>query len=141
MSQQPQIVCLCGSTRFFDEFTEANYRLTLEGNIVLSVGFFHHSRTHVHGEASHGEVVGITPEQKLELDQLHLHKIDLCNWVYVINPNGYIGASTKREIWYAMMKFKIIRFLEEDHRPTSDEVLSWFKDRHAWEAAAQSASK
>jgi hypothetical protein len=38
----PDIVCLCGSTRFHDEFQKANYRLTMEGKIVLSVGFFVH---------------------------------------------------------------------------------------------------
>ena len=34
---------LCGSARFYDEFQEANYRLTMEGSIVLSVGFFPHA--------------------------------------------------------------------------------------------------
>lgn len=41
-SEVPQIVCLCGSTRFHDEFMKANYTLTMEGKIVLSVGFFVH---------------------------------------------------------------------------------------------------
>lgn len=36
----PEIVCLCGSTRFYDEFQEANYDLTMAGKIVLSVGFY-----------------------------------------------------------------------------------------------------
>lgn len=34
------VVTLCGSTRFKDEFMEAQKRLTLEGNIVISVGLF-----------------------------------------------------------------------------------------------------
>jgi hypothetical protein len=34
----PLIVCLCGSTRFYDEFQAANLRETLEGRIVLSIG-------------------------------------------------------------------------------------------------------
>lgn len=38
----PQIVCLCGSTRFHDDFQRANYELTMRGHIVLSVGFFVH---------------------------------------------------------------------------------------------------
>lgn len=32
------VVTLCGSTRFKNEFIEAQKRLTLEGNIVISVG-------------------------------------------------------------------------------------------------------
>lgn len=37
------VVTLCGSTRFKNEFMEAQKRLTLEGNIVISVGLFGHS--------------------------------------------------------------------------------------------------
>lgn len=37
------IVTLCGSTRFKNEFMEVQKRLTLEGNIVISVGLFGHS--------------------------------------------------------------------------------------------------
>ena len=38
-----KIITLCGSTRFKDEFLEARKCLTLEGNIVISVGLFGHS--------------------------------------------------------------------------------------------------
>ena len=37
------VVTLCGSTRFKDQFMEVQKRLTLEGNIVISVGLFGHS--------------------------------------------------------------------------------------------------
>jgi len=37
------VITLCGSTRFKDQFLEAQKRLTLEGNIVISVGLFGHS--------------------------------------------------------------------------------------------------
>ena len=37
------MITLCGSTRFRDEYMEAQKRLTLEGDIVISVGFFGHS--------------------------------------------------------------------------------------------------
>lgn len=38
-----KVITLCGSTRFKDAFIEVQKRLTLEGNIVLSVGLFGHS--------------------------------------------------------------------------------------------------
>ena len=38
-----KVITLCGSTRFKDAFLEAQKRLTLEGNIVISVGLFGHS--------------------------------------------------------------------------------------------------
>ena len=37
------VITLCGSTRFKDQFLEAQKRLTLAGNIVISVGLFGHS--------------------------------------------------------------------------------------------------
>ena len=37
------VITLCGSTRFKEEFMMAQKRLTLEGNIVISVGLFGHS--------------------------------------------------------------------------------------------------
>lgn len=92
----PKVVCLCGSTRFFQQFMEHNYKETMQGNIVLSVGFFMHSASSVHGEG-----VGISPEEKITLDELHKRKIDLADEVLVINVDGYIGESTRSEIAYA----------------------------------------
>lgn len=104
----PIIVCLCGSTRFFQQFMEANYRETMAGRIVLSVGFYPHSS----GEA-HGETIGITPDQKCQLDELHLRKIDLADEILVLNVGGYIGTSTARELAYAQSLGKRVRYLEE----------------------------
>ena len=104
---RPEIVCLCGSTRFYEEFQKANYRFTMEGKIVLTVGFYPHSQNQAHGEQ-----LGCTPEQKLLLDNLHLRKIDLADRVFVLNKDGYIGDSTRRELAYAIFKGKGIDFLE-----------------------------
>ena len=38
-----KVITLCGSTRFKDTFMEAQKRLTLAGNIVISVGLFGYS--------------------------------------------------------------------------------------------------
>lgn len=35
-----KMITLCGSTRFKDEFLKVQRQLTLEGNIVISVGLF-----------------------------------------------------------------------------------------------------
>src|ERR1035437_7003596 len=56
---RPLIVCLCGSTKFYKEFMDANYKETMKGNIVLSVGFF--SQT---AEEAHGEKIGIRSEER-----------------------------------------------------------------------------
>lgn len=85
-----KIVCLCGSTRFKDEYIKANRNETLKGNIVLSVGLF-----------GHIEGLDMSSETKKMLDELHLHKIDLADEILVLNVDGYIGESTKKEIGYA----------------------------------------
>ncbi len=51
-----------------------------------------------------------TPEQKAVLDALHLRKIDLADRVLVVNPGGYVGESTRREITYARSTGKPITF-------------------------------
>lgn len=99
-----KIVCLCGSTRFYRTFRDFNKRLTLQGIIVLSIGCEHHS----------DDELGITDEQKIELDELHKCKIDLADEVLVLDVNGYIGSSTKSEIEYAKSRGKSIRYLSKE---------------------------
>jgi len=96
-----KIITLCGSTRFKDEYIEAQKRLTLEGNIVISVGLFGHS----------GDNEVYTENKKEMLDDMHLRKIDLADEIFVINPGKYIGESTSREIEYARKTGKKITFL------------------------------
>lgn len=114
--EYPEIVCFCGSTRFKDEYRTENARLTLEGKIVLSVGFFHHS-----GDAPEGvsEVVEEfeTSEEKAELDTLHLRKVELADRVHVINADGYVGESTEREIRHAYHTETPVTWLEPDKIP------------------------
>lgn len=107
--ERPTIVCLCGSTRFYQEFQRANYEETMQGRIVLSVGFYLHS-----SEAAHGEPWECTPEQKEALDELHKRKIDLADEILVLNVGGYIGESTRSEIKYARKIGRPVRFLEGD---------------------------
>lgn len=92
------VVCLCGSTRFRQQFEEITRELTLAGKIVLSVGCF-----------THADGLVITEEQKAELDRTHLRKIDLAEAVYLIDPGGYVGEGTAREIAYTERQRKPIR--------------------------------
>jgi hypothetical protein len=112
----PRIVCLCGSTRFYEEFQRANFRETMAGNIVLTVGFYPHAKF---SKKAHGEDVGITSEEKVNLDDLHKRKIDLADEILVLNVGGYIGDSTRSEIEYARRTGKAIRWLEQ---PSSASV-------------------
>ncbi len=53
-----------------------------------------------------------TPEQKDVLDALHRRKIDLADRVLIVNPGGYVGESTRREIAYAHASGKPIDFTD-----------------------------
>lgn len=102
MQREYKVITLCGSTRFKKEFLEAQKRLTLEGNIVISVGLFGHS----------GDTEALSEETKAMLDDMHKRKIDMADEIFVINVGGYIGSSTRSEIEYAQKTGKKVKYLE-----------------------------
>ena len=76
---KPTIVCLCGSTRFMEAWQAANLEETLAGRIVLSIG------CNTKSDADLQRIGSLTPEKKLELDELHKRKIDLADEILVLN--------------------------------------------------------
>ena len=98
------VITLCGSTKYKDEFLQAQSALTLDGNIVLSVGVFGHT-----------DNINLTPEVKAMLDDIHKRKIDMSDAIYIINKNGYIGDSTHSEIEYAKEHNKQIYYMFEEY--------------------------
>ena len=98
-----KVVTLCGSTKFKDQFIQAQKELTLAGCIVISVGLFGHS----------GDAEVFTEGTKEMLDDMHKRKIDMADEIFVINVGGYIGSSTRSEIEYAQKTGKVVRYLEE----------------------------
>lgn len=106
-----KVITLCGSTRFKDEFLQAQKDLTLQGNIVISVGLFGHA-----GDSEVWENMneGTLTKTKEMLDDMHKRKIDMADEIFVINVGGYIGDSTRSEIEYAKEHGKIVRYLEDD---------------------------
>ena len=97
-----KIITLCGSTKFKEQYLEAQKRLTLEGNIVISVGLFGHS----------GDDEVWTEGTKAMLDDMHKRKIDLADEIFVVNVDGYIGESTRSEIEYAKANGRVVKYLE-----------------------------
>jgi len=103
-SKFPTIVCLCGSTRFLDEFEKQQLKLTLENKIVLTLG--------THTPLARQYADGFE-NKKESLDELHFRKIELADEVLVLNVGGYIGRSTRREIEHARQTGKRVCFLEK----------------------------
>ncbi len=98
-----KVITLCGSTKFKDDFVREQKRLTLEGNIVISVGLFGHS----------GDNEVWTEHTKEMLDDMHKRKIDMADEIFVVNKDGYIGSSTKSEIEYAHKTGKPVNYMEK----------------------------
>ena len=99
-----KVVTLCGSTKFKDDFIKEQKRLTLEGNIVLTVGLFGHC----------GDTEVWQEGVKEMMDDMHKRRIDMSDEIFVINKNGYIGTSTKSEIEYAIKTGKKVTYMEKN---------------------------
>jgi hypothetical protein len=112
--ERPRIVTLCGSTRFSEAFQDANLYETLAGRIVLSIG--------INTKSDEDLIRAGVEINKGALDTLHLWKIDEADEILVLNVDGYVGQSTTREIQYAHMTNKPIRWLEPE------QVPAWYTD-------------
>lgn len=99
--QQPEVVTLCGSVRFAAEHLAAHRRLSLEGRVVLlpALPLPGHDVS-----AADIEVLGA----------LHRRKIDMSDRVHVVNPGGYVGASTASEVAYAMAAGKEVTYEHDE---------------------------
>lgn len=103
-----KVVTLCGSTRFEAEFAEVNRRLTLDGCVVISLGMFGlPDRPADDRSADRSDLME-------RLSALHFQKIRMADEVYVVDPDGYVGESTRREIAYAESLGKPVRYLSRE---------------------------
>jgi hypothetical protein len=104
------IYTLCGSTRFPTAFELANMHLSMLGHVVISVGLLGHADQPPGARFLTSDGDESTPA-KQNLDQLHFRKIDLSDAIFVVNPGGYVGSSTWREINYARAHNKQVKFM------------------------------
>jgi hypothetical protein len=95
-------ITLCGSTRFAHEFDRWNARLTLQGHLVYSIAV-----------PVHQTGIEVSPQEKRVLDEVHLAKIAESDEILVLDVDGYVGESTRREIAFARQHGKRVRFLRE----------------------------
>lgn len=103
------ILTLCGSTRFQEQFEKTNRDLTLWGHTVYSVGFFMHMMPPEDQKA-----IGFDDSNKIYLDLVHLQKILQADGIVVVNPEGYIGESTRREIAWAILNETLVFYTHQD---------------------------
>jgi hypothetical protein len=127
--ERPKIVCLCGSTRFIEQFAVLTWILERQGAVVLGCTLL---PMWFCGVPSHfGEATGT----KAQCDDLHLRKIDLADEVLVIDIYGYIGESTRNEIAYATKHGTPVKYLSHDTELISAVLTAAEARRPALDAA------
>lgn len=94
---KPDIVCLCGSSRFLGEFERISREETLNGKIVLN------------RDVPTGDE---TPDIRARLDELHRYKIAMSDEVIVINKDNSIDEATRAQVEYAKSIGKKVTFTD-----------------------------
>lgn len=105
-TMKPEIVVLCGSSRFIDHMAVMAWEIEKQGLICLSLHLLPTSYSSLDSHQAEAEGVAA------QMDELHLRKIDLADRVMIMNVGGYIGDSTRAEIAYAEKVGKPIEYLE-----------------------------
>ncbi|MEG1487606.1 hypothetical protein [Lactococcus sp.] len=96
-----KIITICGSLKFIEEMKVQAELLELAGNCVLSVIYPTKS------------ISDYKPTEITAFSSAHFKKIDLSDTIFVVNKDGYIGESTRKEINYAESEGKEIMYLEK----------------------------
>ena len=82
-----KVVTICGSMKFKDKMMEVARDLEIKNKYVVIQCVYSNDK--------------FNEEEQVLLADLHYKKIDISDAIYVVNVDGYIGTSTKKEIEYA----------------------------------------
>ena len=133
---RPKVIVLCGSSKFVDIMAVVAWLLERdEGAITMSLHLlpYWYCREDVPDHLAEQEGVSEA------MDNLHLRKIDLADSVFIVNVDDYIGESTHREIEYALMLKKPIRWFNSD--PVGDKIMAIITEFAKDNAATKAAGK
>jgi hypothetical protein len=113
---EAKVITLCGSTTFEAEFAEVNQRLTMDGCVVISLGMFSLP------DRPDYDRTADSADLKERLGALHFQKIRMADEVYIVDPGGYVGEATRREIAYAESLGKPVRYLSRERLARTADV-------------------
>lgn len=96
-----KVITICGSMRYSKKMMKIAEELELkEGYAVIQCVY------NIDGQRYEGVDASI-------LDKIHRRKIDISDAIYVVNIDGYIGNSTRKEIEYAKNNGKEVIYHEK----------------------------
>jgi len=106
---KPKIVVLCGSSKFTELMAVVEWyierdELAITMGLNLLPSWYPCPPDHL---AEHEGCA-------VEMDELHLRKIDLADEIFVVDWDNYIGESTGREIRYAEGRGIPVRYFTKD---------------------------
>lgn len=101
-------LALIGSARFEQDWIKVNMALTLAGHTVYSLSVFPSQANMLEMESEGAEHEWYTSQQKTMLDLVHLAKIEESDAVVLINRDGYVGESTRREMLWCCVREKAL---------------------------------
>ena len=108
---KPKIVTLCGSSKFCDIMAVAAWLIEKKENaLTMGLHLLPDWYFNIPVDDHLAEHEGVADQ----MDDLHMRKIDLCDEIFVVNYNDYIGESTTNEIKYAQKLGKKIRWYTHD---------------------------
>ena len=119
-----KVVTMCGSSKFCDIMAVCAWLIERDENaITMGLHLLPSWYTNVDAHLAEHENVAT------QMDELHLRKIDLSDEIFVINYEGYIGASTTKEIQYAQNNNKKIRWFTKDKigMMAQQKINDWLK--------------
>ncbi|MDH6366405.1 MULTISPECIES: hypothetical protein [unclassified Breznakia] len=96
-----KVVTICGSMKFASQMKDIAANLELQHKYVVFQCVYVDSST----KLSENEI--------LILNNIHKRKIEICDAIYVVNIQGYIGHTTKEEIAYAKQIGKEVLYHEQ----------------------------
>ncbi len=99
--KKAKVITICGSFKFIPQIMQEAERLTLEGNCVLSMIYTTKDKE------------SYSDKDYKMMGELHFQKIEMSDAIFVVNVEGYIGESTKKEIEYAKSLNKEVMYLEK----------------------------
>lgn len=96
-------ITICGSLKFEKEVQEWHEKLAMAGHTVYSMVVLPSQKG--------GDKDWYSAEEKETLDLLHLSKIEESDAIFVVDVEGYVGESTRREIKWARIRGKDVYYM------------------------------
>lgn len=109
-----KVVTICGSFRFTDDMLMKKKELEREHDIVLMPNMYFSKEEIAEMDEWHIQI----------LHEVHNRKMKISDYIFVVNPGGYIGKDTKREIDWAMEHNIPVEYMEEVDETNKHEDLT-----------------